>query len=73
MKVWVCAVSVLLGLMVFGCSTNQTGKYVPFGNDGMILNTQNGEAWILRPLPDDGGAQAGWMKFSLPVPAEKHQ
>jgi hypothetical protein len=46
-KVFVLAV--ILGFMVFGCSTNQTGKYVPtgvnLGTGFSVINTQTGEVW----------------------------
>jgi hypothetical protein len=57
----------VVALGVFGCSTNQTGKYIPCG-EGMVLNTQNGELWVMQPSSGDGRSiKIEWEKISLPI------
>lgn len=64
MRVKVFILSLLLAFSAFGCSTNQTGKYVPTGaNIGtgfLVINTQTGEMWSPR--------QGTWYQVVAAIP-----
>lgn len=60
MRAKMSILSVLLGLTVFGCSTNQTGKYVPIGGGLMVVNTQTGAILVPR--------QGEWRQITPAIP-----